>query len=151
MDDAAIRRLALALALCAGTWGMAGAAGAQQPAQERVQEKAGDAGAARDPIFGRQLMTDDEIRAHRQKVRSLQTEEERRAYREEHHRRMLERARERGVTLPEEPPGRGPGMGTGRGEGPGPAPGPRPGPGGPGGGGGMGPRGGGGPGGGGSS
>ncbi len=62
-------------------------------------------------------MTPEEMAEHRAKMRSLQTNEEREAYRLEHHQMMQERAREQGVTLPDEPPtaGRqGGGMGMGR-------------------------------------
>jgi hypothetical protein len=77
-------------------------------------------------IFGSQLMTRKERAEHRAKLRSLKTLEEREAYRLEHHNKMLERAKERGVTLPDEPPaggmgmmGPGGGMGPGNGMGPG--------------------------------
>jgi hypothetical protein len=108
-------------------------AGAQELDRDRDLDRTGIEGAGvdeEDAIFGRDLMTEDELRTHRDTMRSLRTEEERRAYREAHHARMVERARERGVELPEEPPpvgmgqGRGPGdrpePGIGRGPGPGP-------------------------------
>ena len=41
----------------------------------------------------------------------LMTEQERQQFREEHHKAMQERAKERGVTLPDEPMGPGPGGG----------------------------------------
>lgn len=100
------------------------------PAREQAQE----------PVYGSQLMTEEERMAHRRTMRSLKTEEERNAFRAEHHRQMQERAKERGVTLPDAPPPRGMGMGPGPG-GMGPGPG-----GGPGMGRGMGPGGPGGPG-----
>ena len=84
------------------------------------------------PACGRALMTREEQAAHRERMRSLPTPEERAAYRAEHHARMLERAKERGVELPPAgcPRGRGmggPGMGgPGAGPGPGPGPAPRP-------------------------
>lgn len=61
------------------------------------------------PVFGRQLMTQEELQEHHRMMQSLDTPEARQEYREQHHQRMLERARERGVTLPEEPgmPGKG--------------------------------------------
>ena len=65
------------------------------------------------PIYGRQLMTDAERQAHRQKMRSLQTAEQRQEYLQQHHKRMQERARERGVTLPEQPRAKS-GKGQGR-------------------------------------
>jgi hypothetical protein len=51
-------------------------------------------------------------------MRTLKTEQEREQYRIEHHKMMEERARERGVTLPDQPmSGHGPGMGMGSGKG----------------------------------
>lgn len=66
------------------------------------------------PIYGSQLMTQQERAEYRAKMRSLSTTQEREQFRLEHHQRMQERARERGLTLPDEPPARG-----GRGMGPG--------------------------------
>jgi hypothetical protein len=68
-------------------------------------------------VFGRQLMTQEELQQHRQTMQGLATKEERQQYRKEHHQRMLERARERGVTLPEEPGKQGKGMGPKPGKG----------------------------------
>jgi len=68
-------------------------------------------------IYGSQLMTPEEMAEHRAKMRSLQTNEEREAYRLEHHQMMQERAREQGVTLPDEAPAQGGGMGSGSGMG----------------------------------
>ena len=67
-------------------------------------------------IYGSQLMTAQERDAHRNKMRAAKTEQERERIRAEHHEQMKVRAKERGVTLPDEPPaGRGPGMGPGGG------------------------------------
>jgi hypothetical protein len=91
------------------------------------------------PIYGSQLMTEQERIDYRARWRAARTDEERAKLRSDHHERMKERARERGVTLPDEPPARGAGagprggMGSGAGGGAG-GPGP-----GPGGGGGSGP------------
>jgi hypothetical protein len=75
-------------------------------------------------------MTEQERIEHREKMRTFKTAQERNAYLKQHHEQMQERAKEKGVTLPDEPPARGPGPGM------------RPGGGmGPGGGGGMGPGG----------
>ena len=72
-------------------------------------------------IYGSQLMTQQERDAHRKKMRSAKTYEEQQRIRNEHHEQMKVRAKERGVTLPDEPPaGRGPGMGPGPGGGMGP-------------------------------
>lgn len=66
--------------------------------------------AQEEPIYGQQLMSEQERAEHREKMRSLRTEQEREAYRQEHHERMQQRAEERGVTLPDEPGQRGKGM-----------------------------------------
>ncbi|MBU0908216.1 MAG: hypothetical protein KKA54_08555 [Proteobacteria bacterium] len=68
-------------------------------------------------IYGSQLMSPEEMAEHRAKMRSLKTNEEREAYRLEHHQMMQERAREQGVTLPDEPPTPGGEMGSGMGMG----------------------------------
>jgi uncharacterized membrane protein YgcG len=81
------------------------------------------------PIYGSQLMTQQERAQYRAHMRSLRTAQERERFRMEHHERMQERAQARGVTLPDMPPARG-----GRGMGPG-GQGMGPGGGGPGGGG----------------
>lgn len=68
--------------------------------------------------YGWQLMTEQERIEHRAKMRSLKTEQERQAYRHEHHKLMQERAREKGVALPDEPQPMGKGMrGGGQGKG----------------------------------
>lgn len=70
-------------------------------------------------VYGRELMTDQELLEHRQKMRTLKGEE-REAYRKEHHEKMEERAKEQGKTIPDEPMERGKGMRQGAGPGPGP-------------------------------
>jgi len=78
-------------------------------------------------VYGWQLMTPEEQAEHRNRMRSFATEQEREAYRSQHHKEMQERAREKGVTLPEmESPTDGstfdrtmPGKGYGGGRGPG--------------------------------
>lgn len=90
---------------------------------------------AKPQVYGSQLMTRQERIEYRNKMRGLKTQEERDAFRAEHHRLMQERAKEKGVTLPETPPPRGagagpcaagatpcPGMGRGMGMGPGGGP-----------------------------
>ncbi len=64
-------------------------------------------------IYGSQLMTAQERNEYRARMRAAKTQEERERIRAENHERMQQRAKERGVTLPEVPPGRGPGMGAG--------------------------------------
>jgi uncharacterized membrane protein len=85
--------------------------GRQEQEQTQVQEQ--------EQIYGSQLMTREERMEHYTKMRSLKSEEERQAYRLEHHRKMQERAKELGMTLPDEPmtPGGGMGMGGGGGMG----------------------------------
>ncbi|WP_321416578.1 hypothetical protein [uncultured Desulfobacter sp.] len=62
-------------------------------------------------IYGSQLMTQQERAEYHAKMRSVKTVQEREQIRNEHHEQMQERAKERGLTLPDEPPGRGGGMG----------------------------------------
>ena len=70
-------------------------------------------------VYGSQLMTQEERMAYRTKMRAAKTQEERERVRAEHHEQMKVRAKERGVTLPDEPPARGGGMSPGGGMGPG--------------------------------
>ena len=75
----------------------------QTQKQERIQEQ----------IYGSQLMTPQERAEHRAKMRAAKTQQERDAIRLEHHKKMQERAKEKGITLPDTPPPRGGGMGPG--------------------------------------
>jgi hypothetical protein len=88
--------------------------------QDRTKDQARDQTRLRDdePIYGSQLMTEQERIEHRNKMRSLKTYEEREAYRLEEHKKMQARAKEKGVTLPDEVPARGGMMGPGGGMGP---------------------------------
>lgn len=61
-------------------------------------------------IYGSQLMTEQERAEHRSKMHAAKTAEEREQIRKEHHERMKARAKERGVSLPDEPPAKGKGM-----------------------------------------
>lgn len=74
-----------------------------------------------EPIYGRELMTEQEIATQRQRMREAKTEEERVRIRAEHHVAMQERARERGVEIPAAMPPdaghKGQGLGLGRGQG----------------------------------
>jgi hypothetical protein len=63
-------------------------------------------------LFGSQMMSEQERVEHHERMRNAQTDEERYRIRAEHHERMKERARERGVTLPDEPPMDGRGAGS---------------------------------------
>jgi hypothetical protein len=64
-------------------------------AAERDQEKSPAA------VYGGDLMTPQERDGHRQKLRSAKTTEERQKLRAEYQLRMKERARERGIALPD--------------------------------------------------
>jgi len=79
----------------------------QEKAQTQVQQQ----------VFGWQLMSEQERLDFRRQMQQLKTEEEREAFRLEHHEMMKERAKEMGVTLPDEPGPRGKGMGPGGGMG----------------------------------
>jgi len=83
--------------------------------QAQTQDQTQDRTRLQDQIYGSQLMTEQERLEHRNKMRTLRTQQEREAYQLEHHNRMQERAKERGVTLPSEPPMRPGGMGPGSG------------------------------------
>jgi hypothetical protein len=82
---------------------------AEQP-QQKVQ------GQTKSPerIFGSQLMTEKERAEYRERMRAAKTPEDREKLRKEHHDRMVARAKERGVTIPDEPPVKGGGMGPGK-------------------------------------
>jgi len=77
-----------------------------------------------EPIFGREMMTEQEMAEQRARMRAAKTPEERERVRQEHHQQMVERAKQRGIDLPEQPvgppAGAGRGMGMGSGMGPGP-------------------------------
>ena len=69
------------------------------------------------PVYGSQLMTNQERIEHRNKLRAAKTAEEREQVRLQHHEQMQLRAKERGVTLPDAPPAQGGGQGRGMGPG----------------------------------
>lgn len=101
---------------------------AQAPQRERIQEQT--QAQTRERIYGSQLMTPQERNEYRRRMRELKTQQEREQFRKEHHERMQARAKERGVTLPAEPPVQGRGMGPRYGDTPGAGAGPQPMPGG---------------------
>lgn len=104
---------------------MAGVAQTQERQQQRDQtrEQSRDQQGPRDeePIYGGHLLTEQERNQHREKMRNATTEEERERIRAQHHEQMKERARARGVVLPDQPPPKGMGYGRGgpAGQGPG--------------------------------
>ncbi|UUC91647.1 MULTISPECIES: hypothetical protein [Comamonas] len=66
-----------------------------------------------EPIYGSQLMTEQERNEYRIKMRAAATVQEKEQIRKEHHERMKERAKAQGIKLADEPPVRGGGMGPG--------------------------------------
>jgi hypothetical protein len=58
-------------------------------------------------IYGSQLMTEQERTEYRTRMRTAKTSAERQQIRKEHHEQMKARAKEQGVTLPDEPPAKG--------------------------------------------
>jgi hypothetical protein len=98
----------------------------QLKTQDRTRDRLQTKDQTKDgPIYGSQLMTSQERIEYRNRMRAAKTAKEREQIRLEHHAQMQERAKERGVTLPDEPPARGlgrgmgPGAGMGGGAGPG--------------------------------
>jgi len=85
--------------------------------QDRDQLQTQDQSRDQDRIYGSQLMTAQERAAFRNKMRAAKTVEERARIREQHHKEMQERARKRGIQLPDMPPARGMGNGMGPGGG----------------------------------
>lgn len=73
--------------------------------------------AADEPIYGSQLMTNQERMEQRAKMNTAKTPQEREQVRLEHHEKMQLRAKERGATLPDTPPAQGGGMRQGMGPG----------------------------------
>ena len=91
--------------------------------QDRDRLQTPDQTRNQDQIYGSQLMTQEERMEYRNRMRNAKTLEEREQIRKEHHEQMKVRAKEKGVTLPDEPPARGRGMGPSKGMGPGMGPG----------------------------
>lgn len=101
---------------------------AQTPQRDQTQTQTETR--ARERIYGSALMTPQERNEYQRRMRELKTQEEREQFRKEHHAQMQARAKERGVTLPDELPAQGRGMGPRYGDAPGAGAGPRPMPGG---------------------
>jgi uncharacterized membrane protein YgcG len=99
--------LVVALSLFGGFALAADQATSQEKAQTQKEEQ----------IYGSQLMTQEERTEYHAKMRAAKTAEEREQIRNEHHERMKARAKERGVTLPDEPSDKGCGGGMGQGGG----------------------------------
>jgi len=83
------------------------------------------AGTDQAPIYGSQIMTQQERLEYRQRMRNATSTEEQAQIRAEHHQRMQARAQQMGKALPDKPlargmgRGQGSGMGSGQGMGPG--------------------------------
>jgi hypothetical protein len=75
------------------------------------------ANAAQEQVYGSQLMTRQERIEYRARLSAASTDEEKARISAEHHERMMERAKQRGVRLPNTPPAIGGGMGPGGGAG----------------------------------
>lgn len=67
-----------------------------------------------DRFHGRQLMTQQEREAFRNNMRSASSAEERQKIQQEHHERMKLRAKDRGLSMPNNPPADGMGNGSRR-------------------------------------
>ena len=80
---------------------------AQEPAQQQIQSQTQQRTKAQEKIYGSQLMTNQERNEYRAQLRAAKTYQERERIRLEHHKLMQERAKERGITLPDEPPVKG--------------------------------------------
>lgn len=94
----------------------------QQEAEVRTQNQGAGTGQrvqtqTQEQIYGSQLMTQQERNEYRNRMGAATSQEERERVRAEHHTRMQERAKQRGVTLPDQPPQRGMGGGMGPGMG----------------------------------
>jgi hypothetical protein len=91
---------------------------AQDQDRTRTQDQLRTQDQIRDQdIYGSQLMTQQERSEYRNRMRTATTAEERERIRNEHHAQMKIRAKERGVTIPDQPPARGMGGGMGPGGG----------------------------------
>lgn len=127
-----MKRKRLFSMICTATaLGAAGLAFAQDPQRDRLRDQTQAQERLltqeRERIYGADVMTPQERIEYRNQMRLLQTEQEREKFRLEHHARMQERAKTRGLTLPDEPPVQGRGAGPRYGEPPGMGMGPRPG------------------------
>ena len=69
-----------------------------------ITTSTGGAQAQEEQIYGGQLMTEQERDQYRSQMQAARSETERDQLRWEHHLSMQERAKERGIILPDEPP-----------------------------------------------
>lgn len=128
-------RVFLVLSLVLGTAAVSAQQGSQTRDRDQLHRTAPtQAQTQQRSIYGWELMSPQERNQYQERMRKATTEQERERIRAEHHERMQERARERGVSIPDDPPrkgaspsggmgpsgGRGPGGGTGPSGGTGP-------------------------------
>lgn len=122
LSGSSLLAMAAAIFLSAG----AGIATAQDREQTRDQlrdqtrDQARDQLREQDRVYGSQLMTQQERNEYRQRMLNAKTDAEREALRHKHHARIQERAKAKGLKLPDEPPAGmdsrlGGGMGNARG------------------------------------
>ena len=109
------RTMTVSVLACLVSICVVGGARAEDPerAQDRAQDQEQLQKQQQEPIYGSHLMTEQERAAHRAQMRAAKTDEDRARIRKEHHERMELRAKERGLTIPDEPPARGGGKGPG--------------------------------------
>jgi hypothetical protein len=100
--------------LAGALWFVGGFALAQDlnPVQQQIQME------QKEGIYGSHLMTEQERMEYRERMRRADTPQEREQIRKEHRNRMEKRAKDRGVTLPGEPPALDRDMKGGKGMGP---------------------------------
>lgn len=89
--------------------------GDSRRSKSESKERAQKQQATEERVYGSGLMTREERREYRERIRNAATPEERGQIRREHHEKMKARAKERGVKLPDEPPAAGQGAGPGPG------------------------------------
>lgn len=111
--------LALAAAVSLSAVMLSTSAVAQDKIQDQAKDQINDQDKlqtqdrTRDMIYGSQLMTLTERNQYREQMRTLKTAQEREAFRLQHHEQMQERARAKGVKLPDTPPAAGMGAAGG--------------------------------------
>lgn len=104
-----MNRLLLSTLSVAVLGAVAGSVLAANPNVNSAQDQVSD-----QDIYGYQLMTPEERNAHRSQMQSAKTSADRDRMRTEHQAAMQNRAKERGITLPDNSPAsRGPGSGMG--------------------------------------
>lgn len=84
-----------------------------------VAEQAQAQTQAHEQVYGSELMTQQERTEYQARMRAAKSDQEREQLRKAHHVQMQERAKQRGVPLPDEPPAQGKGQGTRYGSSPG--------------------------------